>query len=283
LPSCEKIGLVTKEEFVHKRNTLQERLEEEIRQQHEEKEAAIARDKEKKRQEKAAKSNFKLSFLGGDDEGDGEEEAEEKAGPSFVVPLMKKPRIGKDPSAPLTEALPDKDREEQEEQLRMQIKNQYLAEQARIKAEELEITYSYWDGSGHRRSLKVKKGDTIGHFLKCVRDQLGPEFREMRGVSVDNLMYVKEDIILPQNMSFYDLIKSKARGKSGPLFEFSVVEDVRLKNDATKEKKDSHAGKVVERHWFEQHKHQFPANRWEPFDPEKKWDSYSIHDRNEKH
>ena len=105
----------------------------------------------------------------------------------------------------------------------------------------------------------------------------------MRGVSVDNLMYIKEDIILPQNLSFYDLIKTKARGKSGPLFEFSVVDDVRLVNDATKEKTDSHAGKVVERHWYERNKHIFPANRWETYDPEKKWDSYSIHDRNEKH
>lgn len=276
---------MTKQEFVQKRNTLQERLEEEIRQQQEVKVAAIAREKERKRQDKAAKSNFKLSFLGGDDDGEGEGEGGglEEADPSFLAPLNKKPRIGKDPSAPLTDVLPDKEREEREEQLRREIKKQYQEEQARIKSEELEITYSYWDGSGHRRSIKVRKGDTIGQFLKCVRDQLGPEFREMRGVSVDNLMYIKEDIILPQNLSFYDLIKSKARGKSGPLFEFSVVEDLRLKNDATKEKKDSHAGKVVERHWYEQHKHQFPANRWEVYDPEKKWESYSIHDRNEKH
>lgn len=38
----------------------------------------------------------------------------------------------------------------------------------------------------------------IGAFLKKVRDQLAPEFRELRHVSVDNLMYIKEDIILPQ-------------------------------------------------------------------------------------
>ena len=34
-------------------------------------------------------------------------------------------------------------------------------------------------------------------------------------------------------------------------------------NDATKEKNDSHAGKVVERHWYERNKHVFPATRWE--------------------
>jgi protein FAM50 len=45
-------------------------------------------------------------------------------------------------------------------------------------------------------------------------------------------------------MTFYELIVNKARGKSGPLFDFEVREDVRITNDATKEKKDSHAGKV---------------------------------------
>lgn len=39
-----------------------------------------------------------------------------------------------------------------------------------------------------------------------------------------------------QNYSFYDLIVTKARGKSGPLFHFDVHEDVRLINDARVEK-----------------------------------------------
>ena len=37
--------------------------------------------------------------------------------------------------------------------------------------------------------------------------------------SAGNLMYVKEDIILPYTISFYDLIVNKAMGKSGPLFQ----------------------------------------------------------------
>ncbi len=77
---------------------------------------------------------------------------------------------------------------------------------------------------------------------KAVRDQLGSQFKELRGVSVENLLYIKEDIILPQHYTFYELIKTKARGKSGPLFDFGVHEDIRVVNDATKEKTDSHAG-----------------------------------------
>ncbi|ESW32415.1 hypothetical protein PHAVU_002G320400 [Phaseolus vulgaris] len=44
---------------------------------------------------------------------------------------------------------------------------------------------------------------------------------------------------------------------------FDVHEDVRTIADATIEKDESHAGKVVERHWYEKNKHIFPASRWE--------------------
>lgn len=40
----------------------------------------------------------------------------------------------------------------------------------------------------------------------------------------------------------------------------------------------SHAGKVVLRSWYEKNKHIFPASRWEPYDPEKKWDKYTVRD-----
>jgi XAP5, circadian clock regulator len=41
-----------------------------------------------------------------------------------------------------------------------------------VKNEPLDITYSYWDGSGHRRKITVRKGDTISDFLRAVRDQV---------------------------------------------------------------------------------------------------------------
>lgn len=66
-----------------------------------------------------------------------------------------------------------------------------------------------------------------------------------------------------QHYTFYDFIVNKARGKSGPLFNFDVHDDVRLLADATVEKDESHAGKVVERSWYQRNKHIFPASRWE--------------------
>jgi len=70
---------------------------------------------------------------------------------------------------------------------------------------------------------QVRKGDSIGAFLKAVRDQLAPEFRELRALGTDGLMYIKEDLILPHHYTFYELIINKARGKSGPLFDFGCA------------------------------------------------------------
>ncbi|KAJ4432891.1 hypothetical protein ANN_21530 [Periplaneta americana] len=79
-----------------------------------------------------------------------------------------------------------------------------------------------------------------------------------------------------------DLQKKNARGKSGPLFTFDVHDDVRLVNDASVEKEESHAGKVLLRSWYERNKHIFPASRWEPYDPTKSYDKYTVSDRSNK-
>ena len=68
------------------------------------------------------------------------------------------------------------------------------------------------------------------------------DFADLKTVTADQLMYVKEDLIIPQTNTFYDFIVIKARGKSGPLFAFDVHDDVRLVNDASVEKDESHAG-----------------------------------------
>jgi hypothetical protein len=64
-------------------------------------------------------------------------------------------------------------------------------EQEATKKQKLEIVYSYWDGSGHRRTITVPKGTTVGKFLEWVRQDLVEAFPEMRNVSGDQLLYVK--------------------------------------------------------------------------------------------
>lgn len=163
---------------------------------------------------------------------------------------------------------------------REQLREEWATKQEKLKNEEIEITYSYWDGSGHRRQVRMRKGNSIQQFLQKCLEGLRREFNDLKSVTVDQLMYVKEDLIIAQHYTFYDFIVTKARGKSGPLFNFDVHEDVRLVSDASVEKDESHAGKVCLRSWYERNKHIFPASRWEPYDPEKRWDSYTVSDKN---
>ncbi|KAI7864627.1 FAM50A protein [Spinellus fusiger] len=234
---------------------------------------------EERRKKRKKKQMMRLSFTDEDEEQEEQEEQEEKeeekeeSGSSNESDKAqhKKKKMLKDPTVD-TSFLPDREREEEERQMREELRKEWLKRQEDLKSEIIGITYSYWDGSGHRKSVQCKKGDSISQFLDACRQQ----FPQLRGVNVDNLLYVKEDLIIPHHYTFYDFIINKARGKSGPLFNFDVHDDVRLVNDATIEKDESHAGKVVERSWYERNKHIFPASRWEVFDASKNYGKYKI-------
>ncbi|KAL1741315.1 XAP5, circadian clock regulator-domain-containing protein [Schizophyllum fasciatum] len=256
------VGLVHLEDFQQKKKELVEAKAREAARSSELKDET----KKSKKRKKAAKST--LSFAMDDEE---EETAEAPVKDGSEEPAPKKGKFRKNPNVD-TSFLPDRDREEEERRERERLRREWLEKQEQLKHEDIEITYSYWDGSGHRKSVVCKKGDSISTFLEKCRQQ----FPELRAVSVDNLMYVKEDLIIPHHHTFYDFIVNKARGKSGPLFNFDVHDDVRLLADATKEKDESHAGKVVERSWYQRNKHIFPASRWEVFDPEKSYGNYTI-------
>lgn len=195
------------------------------------------------------------------------------------APAFKKLRKNPDVD---TSFLPDREREEHENRLREELRQEWVAQQTTLKDQEIPITFSYWDGSGHRRSVTMKKGNTIYQFLQKCLDTLRKEFSELKTVMADQLMYVKEDLILPHYFTFYEFIVTKARGKSGPLFQFDVHDDIRMISDATVEKEESHAGKVLLRSWYERNKHIFPASRWEPYDPTKTYDKYTIKDKSKK-
>jgi len=182
----------------------------------------------------------------------------------------------KDPNA-ATSFLPDRERDAALEKAKEALRQEWLIEQEQVKSQKLEVVYSYWDGSGHRRTLTITKGATIEEFLIAVKQQCQEEFRDLRTCSADSLMYVKEDLVIPHHLSFYDLIVTKARGKSGPLFHFDVHDDIRLRSDATVEKDESHPGKICQRSWYERNKHIFPASRWEVYDPAVKREKYTIH------
>ncbi|VDP81131.1 unnamed protein product [Echinostoma caproni] len=214
----------------------------------------------------------------GSDSDSQERESKADESESGVSDNRKRRRLGKNPTVD-TSFLPDIDRDEEEKRLRDELRKEWVEKQAAIKEEEISITYSYWDGSGHRKQVRMKKGHSIHLFLHRCLEQLRKEFTELKSATADQLMYIKEDLIIPHHYSFYDFIVTKARGKSGPLFCFDVHDDVRLRMDANVEKEESHAGKVCLRSWYERNKHIFPASRWEPYDPTKNWDQYTISDK----
>ncbi|EPQ28710.1 uncharacterized protein PFL1_03514 [Pseudozyma flocculosa PF-1] len=283
------VGLVRLEDFQKRR----EELEEEKRREAARSNEVRTEEKKKRKDKKGAKA--KLSFALDDEEDDdasasssinlkrkrngaasasgaGDGGADDSASP---IPLKK--ASFKNPNVD-TSFLPDRNREEEERRIREELRQEWLRKQDEMKNEDVQITYSYWDGTGHRKVVKCKKGDSIAQFLEKCRQQTN----ELRGVSVDNLMYIKEDLIIPHHYTFYDFIVNKTRGKSGPLFNFDVHDDIRLVADATVEKDESHAGKVVERTFFNRNKHVWPYSRWEVFDPNKDYGSYTIHDRTKK-
>lgn len=285
LLKTDTIGLVTLEDMKKKREMIILQREQQLAR---ERKALLEEEIERKeKKERQKNQRQKLSFAEELDEEEGDENEEddskkrESSDESGIEAKSKfRKRFGKNPTVD-TSFLPDREREEEENALREKLRQEWVEKQEQLKNEEIEIDYSYWDGSGHRRSIRLKKGNTIQQFLHKCLEQLRAEnqFTELKVTSVDQLMYVKEDIILPHHYTFYDLIVAKARGKSGPLFLFSCREDVRLQNDATIEKEESHAGKVILRSWYERNKHIFPASRWEVYDPEKKWDRpYTIRD-----
>ncbi|KAG8546070.1 hypothetical protein GDO81_019809 [Engystomops pustulosus] len=283
------VGLVTLNDMKAKQEALVKEREKQLAKKEQFKDLQLKLEKQRERERKKEQKRkiASLSFNVDDDEEDEDDDDEEEEDEDDdegdmdedelekeVLPKKKK-KLGKNPDVD-TSFLPDRDREEEENRLREELRQEWERKQEKIKSEEIEITFSYWDGSGHRRTVKMKKGNTMQQFLQKALEILRKDFSELRSAGVEQLMYIKEDLIIPHHHSFYDFIVTKARGKSGPLFNFDVHEDVRLLSDATVEKDESHAGKVVLRSWYEKNKHIFPASRWEPYDPEKKWDKYTI-------
>jgi protein FAM50 len=256
------VGLVSAEEFKAKRQAIDEIIQ-----------AQGKSGKDTKMRLKRSVQKKTLSFQ--DDEDADELDGLDSDGDDDDKPNIRT-SFGKDPSVN-TSFLYDADREAEIQRKKQDLIKEYHTDQNQQKNQQLEVTYSYWDGSGHRRSCVVEKGHTIGQFLAKSKKELEKtDFPELRTTTLDSLLYVKEDLILPHNITFYDLIKDKARGTSGPLFNFGVHEDIRMSNDSRIEKDESHAGKIVDRKWYERNKHIFPACRWEAYSKDKTYDQYTV-------
>jgi len=261
------VGLVSAEEFKARRQAIDDLIQETSKKGGE-------KQLRMKRKVNANKLSFDDDVDVDDDSGSGSDSDDDGGAASSST----RRTFGKDPSVD-TSFLYDANREADIQRKKKALIAEYTKEQEAAKHEKLEVTYSYWDGSGHRRMTMVEKGFKIGEFLAKAKAELEKsDFPELRTVGLDSLMYVKEDLIIPHNVTFYGLIKDKARGKSGPLFNFGVHDDIRQNNnDVRIEKDESHAGKIVDKKWYERNKHIFPASRWEMYSKDKTFETYTIH------
>ncbi|KAH7933344.1 hypothetical protein HPB49_011631 [Dermacentor silvarum] len=278
------IGLVTLDEMKAKQEDVVKERERQLAQRQQERELQRQREIQKKREQQerqrrqasAEKHCFYSKIPCQAETKEQNEQDEEKDELDYEPPSKRK--LGKNPDVD-TSFLPDREREEEEKRIREELRMEWVQKQQQLKNEDIEITFSYWDGSGHRKVVRMKKGNSIYQFLQKCMELLRKDFYELRAVTADQLMYVKEDLIIPHHYTFYDFIVTKARGKSGPLFAYDAREDVRLTNDASIEKEESHAGKVLLRSWYERNKHIFPASRWEPYDPARSYERYTVSDK----
>uniref|UniRef100_A0A0M3I7Q0 Protein FAM50 homolog n=2 Tax=Ascaris TaxID=6251 RepID=A0A0M3I7Q0_ASCLU len=255
------VGLVTLDEMREKQKDVVEMRETQVVIDGRKKQM----EKPKRLHEGDAKATQKrvLSFAFEDEE---EEEGEDDASTS----LPPKKRMGMDPTVE-TAFLPDREREKELAKLKEDLAKEWQMLQEKEKNEEINVAFAYWDGSSHRKDLRMKKGNTISQFLARALEVLKREFSELRPAVPENLMFVKEDLIIPHFYTFQDFIATKAMGKTGPLYEFDAAGEIRLRQDAAVDCGESHPAKVVLRSWYEKNKHIYPASRWEAFVPNKEY------------
>lgn len=160
------IGLVTLDEMKAKQEDIVREREKKLAQKKEQKDreklkAMEAKQAEKNKQKQQIQA---LSFTledeaSNDDDDNDDEDAEEEVKPKkpfkwikdeddddelSIIPSKK---VRKNPDVD-TSFLPDREREEKENKLREELRQEWVGQQATLKDQEITITFSYWDGSG---------------------------------------------------------------------------------------------------------------------------------------
>ena len=244
------------------------------------------KERKRKRRQQAAS---KLSFEVDEDE---EPEIEVERGDREISSisedgtlLIKKNRLGADPSVvsyfeasdyvAATSAALESSKERQE--LERKVRDE------KRKSSLVRLTLSFYDGADHRFCVDFKRGDVLMDVLKKCQLEYGP----LRGVLLEDLMLVKENLILPSTLSVFDLeemgaLKDGGRGPyhNSDLFSFTLqakdqkaaansgdpTSTAPLSPDEMIETDASRNAKICCKAWFERNKQLVPAKYWFSFD-----------------
>ncbi|KAF7585993.1 hypothetical protein BBP40_009730 [Aspergillus hancockii] len=256
----------------------------------------------KKKKKPLAKS--KLSF--GDDEEEGENTGNDSAAsiprsasrtPVDTGSLPSSCRITPNPNAPPPPKAMTKAALKAEAEARDALRKEFLAMQEAVKNTEILVPFIFYDGTNiPAGTVKIKKGDPVWLFLDRCR-KVGAELgvggntgaskgrkdnrREWARVSVDDLMLVKGEIIVPHHYELYYFIANRIPSFSpagGLLFDYSNKPNAAASTDDDPLPqpnsgqlegfdKDPASTKVVDRRWYERNKHIYPANLWREYEP----------------
>ncbi|KAL5341171.1 XAP5, circadian clock regulator-domain-containing protein [Aspergillus crustosus] len=205
-------------------------------------------------------------------------------------------RITPNPRAPAPPKALTKASLKAEAEARDTLRKEFLAMQDAVKNTEILVPFIFYDGTNiPAGTAKVKKGDQVWLLLDRCR-KVGAELgvsgtsgaskgrkynrREWARVSVDDLMLVKGDVIVPHHYELYYFIANQVPSFSntgGLLFDYSngpppppPTDDplYRPSNDELEGgDKDATLTKVVDRRWYERNKHIFPASLWREYEP----------------
>ncbi|KAL4752059.1 hypothetical protein BDW72DRAFT_172369 [Aspergillus terricola var. indicus] len=205
-------------------------------------------------------------------------------------------RITPNPRAPPPPKALTKAALKAEAEARDALRREFLAMQDAIKNTEIMVPFVFYDGTNiPAGTAKVKKGDQVWLLLDRCR-KVGAELgvsgtsgaskgrkynrREWARVSVDDLMLVKGDVIIPHHYELYYFIANSVPSFSsagGLLFDYSnkppppPPTDDPLYRPSNEElegsDKDPTLTKVVDRRWYERNKHIFPASLWREYEP----------------
>ncbi|KAL9051803.1 MAG: hypothetical protein Q9162_005797 [Coniocarpon cinnabarinum] len=163
---------------------------------------------------------------------------------------------------------------QQEAEQIVALREEFRKQQEIVKEANIIVPFVFFEGTNTITSrVRLKKGDAIDALLSAVQKILVKEdYKRWVHLKLDDLMLVRNGVMIPHYLNIHYFILRGTRSSQGLLFDFSVEppkthEDDLPHSELEGADHDPNLTKVVDVKWYQSHKHIYPCNRWEWFDP----------------